>query len=292
MTMKSKTRLTVKTVVRIPVEKVWKYWTEPQHITQWNAASDDWHTTKAENNLEVGGRFVSRMEARDGSFGFDFGGTYTKIETNRLIEYTIDDDRKVSVEFISDGATTQIVEEFEAEDQNPAEMQQAGWQAIMDNFRKYAEGLKTILPLHFEMLIDAPVTTVYQKMLDKKDFEVWTAAFNPTSRYEGSWKKGEKILFLGTDEQGNFGGMIGRIEENIPNQFVSIAYYGIVQGDEEITSGPELEGWAGTHENYSFKLVNGKTLLAVDLETNREFVNYFEETYPKALAKLKEICEQ
>jgi len=141
MTITTKTSITVKTRVNVPVERVWRYWTEPQHITQWNAASDDWHTTKAENNLEVGGRFVSRMEAKDGSFGFDFGGMYTKIVKHRSIEYTIDDSRKVSVQFIQEGAVTQITEEFEAEDQNPVEMQQAGWQAIMDNFKKYAERL-------------------------------------------------------------------------------------------------------------------------------------------------------
>lgn len=141
MTIHSNTMLTVKTLVNLPIEKVWTFWTEPHHITQWNAASDDWHTTKAENHLTVGGRFVSRMEAKDGSFGFDFGGTYTKIELYRLIEYTIDDNRKVSVKFNQEGPTTQITEEFEAENQNPLEMQQAGWQAIMDNFRKYAERL-------------------------------------------------------------------------------------------------------------------------------------------------------
>lgn len=141
MTITSATMLTVKTAVNIPVEKAWTYWTEPQHITQWNAASDDWHTPKAENNLTVGGRFVSRMEAKDGSFGFDFGGTYTKIEMYRLIEYILDDNRKVSVKFNQEGSTTQITEEFEAENQNPPEMQQAGWQAIMDNFRKYAKRL-------------------------------------------------------------------------------------------------------------------------------------------------------
>lgn len=141
MTISSNTTITVKTLVNLPIEKVWTFWTEPQHITQWNAASDDWHTPKAENDLTVGGRFVSRMEAKDGSFGFDFGGTYTKIETHRLIEYSIDDNRKVSVKFVQEGSTTQITEDFEAENQNPVEMQQAGWQAIMDNFRKYAERL-------------------------------------------------------------------------------------------------------------------------------------------------------
>lgn len=292
MTIASKTMVTVRTLVDVPVEKAWKYWTEPQHITQWNAASDDWHTPWAENDLRVGGRFTARMEAKDGSFGFDFGGTYSKIEPLQLIEYIIDDNRKVSVEFVREGATTQIIEKFEAEGQNPVEMQQAGWQAIMDNFKKYAEGLKTILPLHFEILIEASAANVYQKMLDKKHFEEWTAAFNPTSRYEGSWDKGSKILFLGTDEQGNSGGMLGLIEENIPNEFVSINYYGIIQDNQEITSGPEIEGWAGTHENYTFKTVGGKTLLSVDMDTNREFVDFFNETYPKALDILKAICEQ
>jgi len=141
MTIHSTTTLTVKTLVNLPIEKVWTFWTEPQHITQWNAASDDWHTPRAENDLTVGGRFVSRMEAKDGSFGFDFGGTYTKIEMLRLIEYTIDDNRKVSVKFVQQGSTTQITEDLEAENQNPVEMQQAGWQAIIDNFKKYAERL-------------------------------------------------------------------------------------------------------------------------------------------------------
>ena len=135
----NKTTITVEAAIVAPIEKVWKYWTEPQHITQWNNASEDWHTPHAENDLKEGGRFTSRMEAKDGSFGFDFGGTYTLVETNKQIEYTLDDGRKVSINFTSQGNETTVVETFEAENMNSIELQKGGWQAILDNFKKYVE---------------------------------------------------------------------------------------------------------------------------------------------------------
>ena len=135
----NKTTITVEAAIVAPIEKVWKYWTEPQHIIQWNNASEDWHTPHAENDLKEGGRFTSRMEAKDGSFGFDFGGTYTLVETNKQIEYTLDDGRKVSINFTSQGNETTVVETFEAENMNSIELQKGGWQAILDNFKKYVE---------------------------------------------------------------------------------------------------------------------------------------------------------
>lgn len=134
-----KNSITIKTSVEAPVEKVWEFWTTPEHIKNWNKATDDWQTTKAENDLRPGGKFVSRMEAKDGSMGFDFGGTYDVVDTNTLIFYTLDDGRKVEIIFSSEGATTKIIETFEAENTNPIEMQQGGWQAILNNFKKYAE---------------------------------------------------------------------------------------------------------------------------------------------------------
>ena len=135
----NKTTIKVEADIVAPIEKVWKYWTEPQHITQWNNASEDWHTPHAENDLKEGGRFMSKMEAKDGSFGFDFGGTYTLVETNKQIEYTLDDGRKVSINFTSQGNETTVVETFEAENMNSIELQKSGWQAILDNFKKYVE---------------------------------------------------------------------------------------------------------------------------------------------------------
>lgn len=135
----TKKTITIETTVNAPVAKVWDYWTNPKHIIKWNQASDDWHTTRAENDLREGGKFSSRMEAKDGSFGFDFGGAYDKIKQNEYIEYTIGDGRKVKIFFTSQNDKTKIVETFEPENTNSMEMQKGGWQAILDNFKKYTE---------------------------------------------------------------------------------------------------------------------------------------------------------
>ena len=135
----AKTAITIETTINAPVEKVWKFWTLPEHITKWNNASDDWHTPKAENDLRVGGKFAARMEAKDGSFGFEFGGVYDAVKTNELIEYTLGDGRKVAVHFMADGNETKLSETFEAENTNSIEMQRGGWQAILNNFKKYVE---------------------------------------------------------------------------------------------------------------------------------------------------------
>ena len=133
------TKITVETTVKAPAEKVWKYWSTPNHITKWSYAMDDWHTPFAENDLRVGGKFLSRMEAKDGSVGFDFGGVYDQVKTNELIEYTMGDGRKVVNKFTGNGNETKVVVTFEAENTNPIEMQRNGWQAILNNFKKYVE---------------------------------------------------------------------------------------------------------------------------------------------------------
>ena len=131
--------ITIETTVAAPVEKVWRFWTEPRHIEKWNAAADDWYTPRAENDLRVGGKFVSRMEARDGSFGFDFEGFYDAVKENEYLEYTIADNRKVKIYFTDNGNKTKVVEIFETENTNAAELQKTGWQAILNNFKKYTE---------------------------------------------------------------------------------------------------------------------------------------------------------
>ena len=134
------TKITVENTIQAPVEKVWEYWTKPEHIVNWSFASDDWHTPAAENDLREGGKFSSTMAAKDGSMSFDFGGVYTKVDEHKAIEYTLGDGRTVSIIFSSEGSATKVVETFEAETQNSVEMQQFGWQAILDNFKKYTEG--------------------------------------------------------------------------------------------------------------------------------------------------------
>jgi uncharacterized protein YndB with AHSA1/START domain len=139
METQSRTMLTVENTVNAPVEKVWEFWAKPEHITKWCSASDDWHTPSAQNDLRTGGKFSSRMEAKDGSMGFDFGGVYDAVRNHEYIEYTMGDGRKVKINFSSLGDKTKVTESFEPESTNPLEMQQGGWQAILDKFKKYTE---------------------------------------------------------------------------------------------------------------------------------------------------------
>jgi uncharacterized protein YndB with AHSA1/START domain len=135
----SNVKVTVKTTVNVPVEKAWEFWTEPNHITKWNNASEDWHTPVAENDLRVGGTFLSRMEAKDGSFGFDFKGIYDEVKLLEFISYSLEDGRKVEISFEGKENETEIIETFDPDTSNSIELQQTGWQAIIDNFKKYAE---------------------------------------------------------------------------------------------------------------------------------------------------------
>ncbi len=136
------TAITIEAIVNLPVEKVWELWTDANHITQWNYASDDWCCPAAENDLRPGGKFSSTMAAKDGSFSFDFWGIYDEVKPNELIAYTMGDRRKAEVHFAGEGKSTKITSAFEAEKENPIEMQRGGWQAILDNFKKYAESVK------------------------------------------------------------------------------------------------------------------------------------------------------
>ena len=133
--MKNKETISVKILVNAPIEKVWQFWTKPEHITEWNYASEDWHAPKAENDLKVGGKFLSRMEAKEGSFGFDFEGIYDVIIINEKISFTLLDDRKVTITFLQTENGVQITETFEAENENSIELQRFGWQSILNNFK-------------------------------------------------------------------------------------------------------------------------------------------------------------
>ena len=132
--------ITIEALINAPVAEVWASFTQPHHIVNWNFATNDWHCPKAENNLHVGEKFTSRMEAKDGSFGFDFEGVYTEVIAHQKIGYKMPDDRMVEISFIEEGNQTKIIEIFEAENDNPLEMQQQGWQQILNNFKSYVEG--------------------------------------------------------------------------------------------------------------------------------------------------------
>jgi uncharacterized protein YndB with AHSA1/START domain len=295
MNTSKKAVITVKATINSPLEKVWEFWIQPNHIRNWNNASDDWFTPVAEIDLHIGGKFSSRMEAKDGSFGFDFSGVFTEVVSEQLLSYTLDDDREVKITFTGEGSKTHVIETFEAETENTVELQQMGWQSILNNFKQYVEKWSNSDFLYFEIKIKATSEQVFKTMFDKTKYKEWTSEFNETSHFIGSWEKGSKITFLGTDKDGNAGGMVSKIIENVPDKFVSIEHRGIIKNGKEITSGAETNEWVGALENYRFTQNNDFTLLEVELmspeKINPAFKSYFMETWPKALSKLKQICE-
>ena len=131
--------ITINAMVNAPVEKVWAFWTQPQHIIKWTFASDDWHVPYAENDLKVNGKFKTTMAAKDGSMQFDFEGIYSIVNENKLIAYELADGRQVKITFEENDGQTQLTETFDPEDQHPIEMQKVGWQSILNNFKKYTE---------------------------------------------------------------------------------------------------------------------------------------------------------
>jgi uncharacterized protein YndB with AHSA1/START domain len=133
------TVITVAATINAPVEKVWQYWTEPTHITQWCQASDDWHAPYADNDVQTGGTFKTTMAAKDGSFSFDFGGVYTNVVLHEKLAYALEDGRKVNIDFKGVGNNTTVTETFDAENTHSVDMQRDGWQAILNNFKKYVE---------------------------------------------------------------------------------------------------------------------------------------------------------
>ena len=146
--------------------------------------------------------------------------------------------------------------------------------------------------LHFNINIDAPATAVFDAVTDKTKFEQWTAEFNPTSTFEGGWQKGDKILFIGVNKEGKKEGMVSKIRENIPGKQISIQHLGFVDGDNEITEGPEIDKWANAMEEYFLEEKDGKTEFKVAIDITEDFKDYMSNAWPRALKKLKEVAEK
>ena len=283
--------ITISAKIECAPQLAWNLYTNAGNVRFWNFASDDWHCPAASNEVIPGGRFDYRMEAKDGSMGFNFTGTFNEVEAPEKLSYTMDDGRKAYITFEPEVNGTRVTVSFDPEQIHSRELQQSGWQAILDNYRKYAEQYEKLRTLHFSIDIQAPAGKVFDTMLSHGTYEQWTAVFNPTSTFEGSWDKGSEIRFLGTDANGNVGGMISRIREHIPNSFVSIEHIGMLVNGDAITEGPEVASWAGSQENYSFSEENGITTVKVSLDSSGAYEGYFNETYPRALEMLKSLCE-
>ena len=176
MTTKPKTKITVRADIAAPINQVWTAYTSPKYIVKWNFASSDWQSPSAKNELEPGGSFSYRMEAKDGSMGFDFEGVFQKVQPNELLSYVMGDGREAVVTFGDLGNLTRVTVTFEAEQMNPEELQQQGWQAILDNFKKCVEDFQHD-SMHFEIEIEAPVSKVFELMLADESYRVRNVAW-------------------------------------------------------------------------------------------------------------------
>lgn len=290
MDTNSKTQITITATIKAPINQVWAMYNDPYHITKWNSASEDWHCPQAESDFREGGKFSSRMEAKDGSMGFDFWGIYQKIQVNKLLSYEIGDGRKASVFFEEIENESRVTIQFEAEGTNSLEMQQAGWQAILDNFKNYVEFLQTEF-FHMEIEILASPAQVFDKMFSHDSYREWTSIFSPGSYFEGTLNKGERIYFLTTNEKGQREGMIGTIADLVPDYHCSFKFIGLVNDGKEIEEGEEIDNLKGSFENYTLVDHTNKTILKIDMGPGGDYKDYFEKTWPKALHKLKTICE-
>ena len=283
-------KITVTAQVNAPIEKVWKSWTEPYHIMNWNHANDDWHTTRATNDLRQGGKFTAHMAAKDKSFGFDFEGVYDAVVPETLVSYTMADGRTVEITFKEPVGGTLVSESFDPESTNPADLQRQGWQAILNNFKKYTEDLWK--GRNYSIYIEATPDKVSEIMTDPEKYRIWTNPFNEGSFFRGTWEEGTKILFIGADQNGNEAGMVSRIKANQKGRYISIEHYGEYKNGEEITTGPEVEKWAGSLENYTFLPESTGTRVLVEMTGGIDgYAEYFDATWPKALEVLKSICE-
>lgn len=287
MTSTEERSITVETTVNAPVEKLWQFWNDPLHITRWNFASPEWHCPSAKNDLRPGGTFSSRMEARDGSMGFDFGATYTKVKENEHIAYELGDGRQVDIYFKADGDKTHITETFDAENQNDAELQRAGWQAILDNFKAHAEYAVVYEPAYLSIEINAPKKKVWDTMLDPETYKEWAGAAWPGSYYEGEWKQGETLRFLGSDGCGT----VAKLIEHRPFELSLAEHIAIIINGKEDTESADAKKWMGSREMYFFDEENGKTTLNTLMFLPSEWKEMMTTDWPKALNKLKEMCE-
>ncbi len=286
----SESKITVS--VRIPVDlpTVWRLWNDVHAIRQWYHASEDWHTPRATHDLEQGKSFSYRMEAKDGTEGFDMQGKFISVIPQKFISYVMEDGRLVEISFKEQDNETVIEERLDPENINSEDLQRTGWQRILNNFSTYVLKQQELVPFQFQKFISAEPMAVYDVMIHPTKYTQWTAPFCPGSYFEGSWEKGAHIKFVGPEKDGQAGGMLGHILENTPGKFISIKYDGSFEGDKEK---PFIsETWKDATENYIFERTDGGTNLKVDLQAPLEYADFFNTSWPQALQRLKVLIEE
>jgi uncharacterized protein YndB with AHSA1/START domain len=287
----SSSAIVITATIQAPVALVWQYYTQPAHITRWNFATPEWYCPWANADLQPGGTYTARMEAKDGSFGFDFSATYHTVNPHQLLAFTLTDGRQVSIAFKPLDQETQVTVTFEPEQQNPLSLQQTGWQMILDNFKNYAHqrAQSTLLCREYKITIQAPAALVYDAMLgltQKQTYESWTAHFSPTCSYEGSWNKGANIQFTAIHE-GKKGGITSTVVEHLPQKYIALLHTGLIEDGTIITDEAKIAAWKNAQEIYTFIDQQQTTHLIVNIDISPDYQSYFDEVYPKALLQLK-----
>ncbi|MCH7409433.1 SRPBCC domain-containing protein [Belliella sp. DSM 111904] len=289
-----KNPIEVRTAIKSNLEQVWNAWIDPKHIVNWNFASDTWHCPAAQLELKKGGRFTYTMAAKDGSMAFDFSGVFEQVQEMKILTFKLDDGRAVEVEFQQDGEEVLLIERFEPEQLNDVDLQKSGWQAIVDNFRIYVQGLSEDekVEISIETQIDAPKSTVFEVMLADKTYREWVSAFHPGSYFIGSWDKvGGELLFVGPNEQGEDSGMIAEVLEYAYGEKVTLIYTGLFSKGKRIFEGKAVDTWKGGKESYALIEMNGITHLTVKSEIPSAYAASFEQSWEQALDILKRLCE-
>lgn len=241
--------ITVKTTVDASPETTWALYTNPVHVRQWNNASEDWITPIAENDLRKGGKLKYRMEAKDGSTGFDFEGTFDKVEPFEALDYTIADGRHVMVRFQPSGKYTTVQVSFEAESVHSRELQEQGWQAILVNFRRFVSYTNEFKPIQFAIKIQSPKQHVWTQMTAPDTYREWAGAAWPGSYFEGKWIEGSTISFFDKNRSGTKSILV------LHRPFdVSIAeHVACYDNGAEVADSDQARSWVGSKECYYFK---------------------------------------
>ena len=222
------------------------------------------------------------MEAKDGSFGFDFEAIYDEIKAGEGFTYSFGD-RKATVEFNSVGNQTEIKIVFDPENDNPIEMQKGGWQAILNSFKSYVENLKLeFKKVSFSIQINASKQKVWEALWSEANYGQWTSVFGEGNKAISDWNEGSKIQFVANDG----GGLFSIIEKNVINEQIIFKHLGELKNGEEIPN-----EWSGAREKYFLEEINGTTTLRVEMDTKEECTDYFNDAFPKALQIIKQISE-
>ncbi len=276
----------IEVLIKNSLDKVWEYWTGQPFISQWYSASDDWWTPWVNQNFQVDQGFVYRMEARDGSMGFDFSGVFTEIVDHEKIVYVLEDGRKVLTTFEERDGRILLKQAFDAEDQNSAQMQKDGWQAILNHFKSFCEGDQ--IEMSFRTVLGTNPNRVWEYLTLPRLYEEWAIAFSEQPKFVGQWVEGGTIDFIDFQE----GGTRVQLDKVKPFEKLYMTHIAMIDGQAGIVEDhPEAPTWVGTKENYDLELVGKETILTIHIMCHPKYVDYLRNSWEKAVKLMTHVIK-